>query len=87
MTLLSILYVLVLSYHSLNGNAPEDRGLIREINPNFDAAKGLICYQCRSSTKDFQPLCDRSMFRLSTKQEKYNMTLLCPSYQGKLTYV
>lgn len=61
---------------------PEDPGLIQRVYPNYDAIKGLVCYQCHSVTTELQPLCDKTIFRLSTRLEKYNMSLQCPSYQG-----
>ncbi|XP_044263462.1 uncharacterized protein LOC123010543 [Tribolium madens] len=67
-------------------SGPTDPGLIQQVNPNYDAIKGLICYQCHSVTTELQPLCDKSIFRLATRQEKYNMSLQCPSYQGSYCF-
>ncbi|KAJ3638596.1 hypothetical protein MTP99_001948 [Tenebrio molitor] len=61
---------------------PKDPGLIQNVNPNVDVIEGLVCYQCKSSTSELQPLCDKSIFRLATQEEKYNMSLQCPHYQG-----
>ncbi|EFA06634.1 uncharacterized protein LOC103313561 [Tribolium castaneum] len=83
---LSLLFVLSLITKILAEDAPakgpSDPGLIQQVNPNYDAVKGLICYQCHSVSKDLQPLCEKSYFRHATPQEKYNMSLQCPSYQG-----
>ncbi|RZB39662.1 uncharacterized protein BDFB_011907 [Asbolus verrucosus] len=79
---LSLIFILSTLFVRLIAEGPKDPGLIEHVEPNIDAIKGLICYQCRSITSELTPLCDKALFRLTTPEEKNNMSLQCPHYQG-----
>ncbi|KAJ3649548.1 hypothetical protein Zmor_021285 [Zophobas morio] len=83
---LSAVFILCVALLQTRAQAPQDPGLIQSIKPNFDAVKGLICYQCKSVSNELQPLCDKTIFKLATPEEKYNMSLQCPHYQGSYCF-
>lgn len=81
---LSKLYFLLNLILGVYGSGlPAPQPLFKHLEPNLDAAVGLVCFQCHSVSNEQVPICDKSIFRLATPEERLNMTLQCPHYQGR----
>lgn len=65
-----------------NGKSEDDE----MINLNLEKSKSLLCYQCKSSSKEPVPLCDISYFKLTRPKEKLNLTYQCPPHRKSFCF-